>query len=108
MEFRSSIISGHTVEELVQTILRLYGSGSVQYETQGEKLHEASSLRLDISKAMTLLKWQPVLQFDELAQFTVDGYRDDLSDAPLYRKRILQLVEYVRLARDRKIGWAVA
>ena len=105
--FGPSIISGHTVEELVKTILRLYGSGSVQYETQEEKLHEASSLRLDITKAMTLLKWQPVLQFDELAQFTVDGYRDDLSDAPLYRKRILQLVEYVRLARDRKIGWAV-
>ena len=102
------MISGHTVEELVQTILRLYGSGSVQYETQGEKLHEASFLQLDISKAVASLKWKPVLRFNESAEFTVDGYRDDLSDDPVYHKRIRQLVDYVRLAQDREIGWAVS
>jgi len=65
-------------------------------------------LQLDISKAITSLKWKPVLQFNESAEFTVDGYRDDLSDAPVYDKRIIQLVKYIRLAQDRKIVWAVS
>ena len=106
--FGPGMTAGPTVEELVQTIVRLYGSGSIQYETQGEKPHEASLLQLDISKAITSLKWKPALQFDESAEFTVDGYRDDLNDAPVYHKRIMQLVEYIRLAQDRKIVWAVS
>ncbi|MFZ1977463.1 MAG: CDP-glucose 4,6-dehydratase [Bacteroidota bacterium] len=104
--FGPGITSEHTVEELVQAILRLYGSGSIQLETTEEKLHEASLLRLDISKAITLLNWKPVLQFDELVKITVDGYRDDLKNTSLYDQRANQLADYVQLTQDRKIVWA--
>jgi CDP-glucose 4,6-dehydratase len=104
--FGPGVSSEHTVEELVKTILHFYGSGSVKYDTTKEKLHEASLLKLDISKAATLLEWSPVLQFDELVKLTVDGYRDDLRGGPVYDTRKAQLLEYIRLAKNKKIRWA--
>jgi CDP-glucose 4,6-dehydratase len=104
--FGPGITSEHTVKELVQSILNAYGIGSIQLEIKNEKLHEASLLRLDISKAITLLHWKPVLQFDELIKFTVDGYRDDLNSVPLYQQRTNQLAQYVQLAHERNVIWA--
>jgi CDP-glucose 4,6-dehydratase len=103
--FGPGMTSEFTVRELIQAIQRCYGSGSVQIEPRAEQLHEASLLRLDISKAITMLHWKPVLPFDELIQFTVDGYRDDLQGIPLYHQRINQLSHYVQLAQEQNVVW---
>ncbi|MDU2063422.1 MAG: CDP-glucose 4,6-dehydratase [Sporomusaceae bacterium] len=47
------------VEAIVKILCRLWGANGIYEVDQGEHPHEANYLRLDCSKARTMLKWQP-------------------------------------------------
>jgi hypothetical protein len=36
-------------------------------------------------------KWKPVLNFEELIRFTVDGYTAELTEKNIYSKRVKQI-----------------
>jgi CDP-glucose 4,6-dehydratase len=60
-----------------------------------EKPHEAHLLKLDISKAVTLLNWRPLLNFHQTVEFTVQGYLDELNPGKdLYEARLAQIESY--------------
>ena len=63
-----------TVAELVETLLREWGSGSWEAR-EGDGLHEAALLRLDIDRARQLLGWAPVWNLEETVRRTVEWYR---------------------------------
>lgn len=67
----ASIIS---VEKIVQEIIRLWGTGSYRVETTST-LHEAQLLKLDISKALTQLKWHPAYTIHEALEATITWYK---------------------------------
>lgn len=88
-----------TVRDLVESIIRMTGKGGYEVPPSEEKPHEARLLKLDISKANAMLKWRPVLRFDETVGFTVTGYLDELtSSGSLYIKRVDQINSYVEKA----------
>ncbi len=72
--FGPSTQSIHTVEEMVNKIILSFGKG--EYKVIDMKVyHEASSLKLDISKAVSMLKWEPVLNTDDAIRMTADWYK---------------------------------
>ncbi|HXY86935.1 MAG TPA: CDP-glucose 4,6-dehydratase [Candidatus Acidoferrales bacterium] len=64
-----------TVEELVNLIIKQWGSGT--YATRSsDHLHEAALLKLDASKSRTLLGWKPTYSIDETVERTIDWYKN--------------------------------
>jgi CDP-glucose 4,6-dehydratase len=63
------------VRELVETLIRHWGSGSWVDCHDPAAPHEARQLRLSIEKALTRLGWGPRWRFDVAVQRTVQWYR---------------------------------
>lgn len=91
--------ANHKVSELIDAVIKYYGKGEVVVDDASEKLHEANMLKLDISKAMWNLRWKPVLEFDDLIKFTVDGYKIELDKKNIFEERVKQINNYVELAK---------
>ncbi|ALO15755.1 CDP-glucose 4,6-dehydratase [Salinivirga cyanobacteriivorans] len=64
-----------TVKQLLEEVIKYYGKGTWIDVSEKEKLHEATLLSLDITKAKNKLNWQPKLSFRETVQYTVDWYK---------------------------------
>ncbi|NEP77375.1 MAG: CDP-glucose 4,6-dehydratase [Okeania sp. SIO3B3] len=63
-----------TVEQVVNGIVNLWGSGSYSV-TATPQPHEAHMLKLDCSKANSLLGWQPRWNVQKALEVTVEWYR---------------------------------
>lgn len=68
-----------------------------------EKLHEAGLLKLDCSKAHTLLKWRPNWNFKEALDMTVTWYREYYENGRLLSAK--QLEEYIKSAKMKNVIW---
>jgi CDP-glucose 4,6-dehydratase len=90
-----------TVEELVRSLIRYWGSG--QYKDLSKRLaheaHEAKSLVLDISKATNLLNWRPTLTVNEAIEYTVNWYKARDVD---YDFCVSQIRDYVDKLKKRQ------
>ncbi len=82
-----------TVEDLVKRLIQYWGSGQYKdlSKTRSPEYHESKSLMLDISKAMAMLDWRPVLDVDEAIRHTVEWYKADIVD---YDFCVSQIREY--------------
>ena len=78
-----------TVEALVNTMIQSWGSGKMLVQEDSKKLHESLVLKLDISKATSVLGWRPVLDIKQTINLTVDWYKTFIEN----RKSINELVE---------------
>lgn len=64
------------VEEMLQLAIESWGKGEyIVEQTQGQ-LHEAGLLKLDISKAIVELEWQPKMNARQAVSMTMDWYRE--------------------------------
>jgi len=88
-----------TVLELVNSMIETLKKGVVEV-SKDNHLHEASLLQLDISKAETLLKWEPVLDFYQTVDFTVKGY---LATKNYYENRVSQIREFSAIGATQKL-----
>lgn len=69
--------------------------------------HEAVLLKLSCDKALQLLGWRPVLQFEETVEFTVDWYlASNQGSADLMAYSLGQIDRYCQLAESRSLVWA--
>jgi CDP-glucose 4,6-dehydratase len=62
-----------SVGDVVKMIVKAWGDGSWRVESDHGP-HEANLLKLDISKAVSKLKWGPLLDFREAVNLTVNWY----------------------------------
>lgn len=92
-----------TVEALVECAIRSWGMGTWTVEASAgsppstvERLHEAKFLKLDCTKAHTLLGWSPGLSFQEAVEKTVRWYRDVGDGAPGEAVTARQIAAYER------------
>jgi len=69
------------VRTLTEKIIREWGAGTWVGTTQDKKLHEASCLRLDITKSVTRLGWRPVYDINQAIRKTVEWYKTDYTRA---------------------------
>ena len=63
------------VEELVKKLISSWGSGDYSVD-QGEHVHEAKFLELDIQKAVRKLNYSPILSIEENLSMTIDWYKE--------------------------------
>jgi len=89
----------YKVSELIEAIIKYYGKGNVVFDRSSEKLYEANVLNLDISKAMRFLEWKPVLSFEELVEYTVEGYLVESTESDIYEERVKQIENYCLSAK---------
>ncbi|WP_431243077.1 hypothetical protein ACQ9BO_26170 [Flavobacterium sp. P21] len=62
------------VEEMLQLAIESWGKGEYIVEKTENQPHEAGLLKLDISKAISELKWKPKLNAEEAVSMTMDWY----------------------------------
>ncbi|MDQ3604625.1 MAG: CDP-glucose 4,6-dehydratase [Gemmatimonadota bacterium] len=77
--------------------------------TAGAPLHEAGFLKLDITKSINLLGWQPVFNVTEAVDMTVDWYRERVRSGSAFTGRELclsQINEYTQEAARTGVRWA--
>lgn len=97
--------NNYSVKELIEEFIKINSKGSYKTEKDSEIFHEASLLKLDISKAMNLLEWSPVLNFDETVKLTVEGYLVESEKKCLYLNRVEQIENYLEIGERKKISW---
>lgn len=85
-EFSQAFNFGPRVDEAfpVETILKMFlkswGSGIYRCESEINSPHEASMLKLDISKANEQLNWAPKFNINDTIRFTSDWYKNFYAD----------------------------
>ncbi|MDW7650515.1 MAG: CDP-glucose 4,6-dehydratase [Bacillota bacterium] len=89
-----------TVLEMVRELIRQWGDGEyrINAEKDGLELPEAQLLHLDSSKAVSCLKWHPVLNLHQAIELTIKEYRiAGLSPEQILNQRIAHIDFYNHL-----------
>lgn len=97
--------NNYQVKELIDQIKLLEGFGDYVIPENASFLHEANFLKLDVSKSVNMLQWQPVLNFEETVKFTVKGYHDENDRHQVLQSRINQIRDYTSRAKNKAL-WA--
>ncbi len=85
-----------TVEELVALIIKQWGSGTYTIDTL-DHLHEAQFLKLDTSKARSLIGWKPICNVDESVERTIGWYKNfyaGMKKDELYELTVNEILKY--------------
>ena len=69
-----------TVEEVVNLIIKIYGSGNIEHKEKSITYHESTLLQLNCDKANSLLKWHPRWSFNETIKKVISWYIDYYKD----------------------------
>ena len=92
------------VLDLVKSIIKIWGSGSYNVDSEGKTFHEASYLKLDSHKATNRLKWEPVLEIEKAIEMTVNWYKQFYSkDKDSYNLCLEQIESYERLIETKHL-----
>ena len=78
-----------TVEEIVQKMISIWGSGSYEISSEATS-HEAGKLALDIHKAISLLPWQPCWGTEKAIEQTIIWYKTFYEESS---KKLQELTE---------------
>lgn len=91
--FGPKIECNKTVWDVVTYLVKCYGQGSIVDCSQEETapLHENTLLSLDVTKAYRLLDWEAKLTFEEAIEFTVDWYKEALTNQDMFNYCIEQI-----------------
>jgi CDP-glucose 4,6-dehydratase len=68
-----------------------------------EKMHEATLLKLDCTKANNLLNWRPSLEVEESLEMTIKWYKEFYENNSTITKQDLDL--YIKKARNKNAAW---
>jgi CDP-glucose 4,6-dehydratase len=106
--------AGHlTVREVADEVIRNWGSGEWQSvgesSTDATPLHEATYLKLDITKATSLLRWRPSFTVQQAIAETVRWYRLRAMGAGHWdaqKECIEQILAYMARAVEQGLSWA--
>lgn len=95
-----------SVKEVVENVKKYWNKIDYEINNELNQLHEANLLKLDCSKAHTLLKWKDVWNSETTFEKTVNWYKS------FYEKNenILtssDLENYILDAKAKKIEWAI-
>jgi len=74
--FGPNISDSMAVQEVVEESIKLWGGGSYSQELNSEQPHEAGILKLDISKAINDLNWQPMMNSSKAIERTINFYKN--------------------------------
>lgn len=96
------------VRRIVELAVEAWGDGNWQApEAPHDHLHEANFLKLDITKASSLLAWEPVCVVSQAVEDTMAWYKafhDATADMSAFTLR--QIHEYTNRAGKLELAWA--
>lgn len=87
------------VRELVQQLTTLWGDGATWRLDGQDHPHEAQYLKLDCSKARSILKWQPKWNIEQALQKIVNWHKLHLSGESARQVCLNQIAEYMSIAK---------
>jgi len=99
----------HTVVELLEDLSKYwhFENASDAFTITGNiPFHEAGLLKLNCDKALSVLKWQAALQYQDTIEFTSKwyyGYYKSYSD--MLQQTIHQISEYENIAKSKSLKW---
>jgi len=88
------------VEWVMQEMAKLWGLQAHWEVDMDERPHEATHLKLDISKARSRLNWQPALRLTEALQLTTEWSRQRLAGADVRVLTLKQINTYQTLTQN--------
>jgi CDP-glucose 4,6-dehydratase len=108
--FGPSTHHNHSVRELIDEMSNYWST--VRWNDMSKSqdhLHEAGLLKLNCDKALVDLQWQSTLEFRETVRMTVEWYREfyQNSTESINNFTVSQIEEYVKLAAERNLPWAI-
>lgn len=111
--FGPSVVEDMTVEELVQMMIKYWGSGSFTVPTSSQPPessvhHEAEWLKLDCSKACRFLRWKPRYNIEKALYKTVEWYKmyyNGANKEEIYQNNRLQIIKYMEGFQKKKEEW---
>jgi CDP-glucose 4,6-dehydratase len=86
-----------TVEQVATFLAREWGAGAAWVRDSDPGVHEAGTLRLDASKAQTVLGWRPRLPIETALRWTIEWYRAWQDGGELSEKTGDQIAAYEAL-----------
>jgi len=89
----------YSVGELIGEFQKFFPAVSVKKPEIQQTQKEAHLLKLDISKAVTYLNWNPILSFEQTVSFTQKGYMADISGDKIIKNRLAQIESFMNLAK---------
>ena len=98
--------AGIPVRDLVDKAIELWGSGSWATRRAENLKPEMGLLRLDWSKAASSLSWQPVYDWKEAVEETVDWFKSYQQQENMYEVCVSHIQKYTKKASDAKVPWA--
>jgi len=103
--------SSRTVQEVVETFIKLWGSGIWTDISIGEvsSIHESKLLKLCCDKANTYLKWKTCLTLEEALEMTVQWYSmyyQSRMRQDMYPICLDQIQKYTLIAQSKGLPWA--
>jgi len=102
----------HTVLELLKAVSRNWEFNSLKEHFVVENhsaFHEAGLLKLNCDKALSMLQWRPVLEFEQTSGFTGSWYNQyyNSKDHDLFEFTCKQIDEYTSLAKQKSMAWVL-
>lgn len=85
------------VSWIVEAMARRWGKGATWEIEAGEHPHEATYLKLDISKARARLNWHPALRLDEALERIIDWSQARAQGADMQEYTFRQIMDYQSL-----------
>jgi CDP-glucose 4,6-dehydratase len=74
-----------SVSKVVEYLIKLWGEGATWELDTTHKLHEANYLRLDCSKAKSMLGWSPKVDMYKALEWTVEFYQKYQQNVDMYK-----------------------
>lgn len=99
----------HPVGNLVELMTHYWDQAS--WEDKSDEIkgpYESGLLKLNCDKALHMLNWKAVLNFEETVKETVTWYRNyyDNPNADIFNFTSDQIFRYIELAKERNLNWA--
>ncbi len=85
------------VSWIVEQMAEMWGHGAKWQIVAGEQPHEATYLKLDISKARSRLDWHPALRLNDALELTLDWARQRQAGASIRKLTLSQINAYQQL-----------
>lgn len=94
-----------TVEEVIEKSAIFWGEEAQWSVASGPHPHEAITLKLDCSKASSLLNWQPVFNLDIALEWTINWYKaQQKSEVDMRALTLQQINAYEALVQKQSPG----
>lgn len=85
---------------IVEKMAQMWGNNAQWQIAAGEHPHEANYLKLDISKARSLLDWHPALRLNQALQLIIEWSRQYHAGADMHELTLAQIRAYQTLTQS--------